>query len=110
MALFAKSSAKINRLIFFIYTLFPVAGVIIDYTFHGISLTYAGFTVSILVIYTSIYLTKQKQLDAQRNSLMLSQINPHFIYNTLSTIAAMCDTSPKQALSLSMIKPGIEDI
>jgi sensor histidine kinase YesM len=102
MALFAKSSAKINRLIFFIYTLFPVAGVIIDYTFHGISLTYAGFTVSILVIYTSIYLTKQKQLDAQRNSLMLSQINPHFIYNTLSTIAAMCDTSPKQAKYLTI--------
>ena len=102
MALLAKSSAKLNRLAFFIYTLFPVAGVIIDYTFHGISLTYVGFTVSILVIYTSIYLTKQKQLDAQRNALMLSQINPHFIYNTLSTIAAMCDTAPKQAKYLTI--------
>jgi sensor histidine kinase YesM len=53
-------------------------------------------------MYTSIYLTKQKQLDAQKNALMLSQINPHFVYNTLSTIAAMCDTSPKQAKYLTI--------
>ena len=102
LTFFAKSSAKINRVVFFVYTLFPVAGVIIDYVFHGISLTHAGFAVSILVIYTSIYLTRQKQLEAQRNALMLSQINPHFVYNTLSTIAAMCDTSPKQAKYLTI--------
>ena len=102
LTFFAKSSTKINRAVFFVYTLFPVAGVIIDYVFHGISLTYAGFAVSILVIYTSIYLTRQKQLEAQRNALMISQINPHFVYNTLSTIAAMCDTSPKQAKYLTI--------
>ncbi|MBQ9749225.1 MAG: histidine kinase [Clostridia bacterium] len=102
LTFFAKSSTKINRAVFFVYTLFPVAGVIIDYVFDGISLTYAGFAVSILVIYTSIYLTRQKQLEAQRNALMLSQINPHFVYNTLSTIAAMCDTSPKQAKYLTI--------
>jgi sensor histidine kinase YesM len=76
--------------------------VIGDYTFHGISLTYAGFTISILVIYTSIYLTRKKQLEAQKNALMLSQINPHFVYNTLSTIASMCDSSPKQAKYLTI--------
>lgn len=102
LTFFAKSSAKINRVAFFIYTLFPVAGVIVDYTVHGISLTYVGFTVSILVIYTSIYLTRNKQLEAQRNALMLSQINPHFVYNTLSTIASMCDSSPKQAKYLTV--------
>jgi sensor histidine kinase YesM len=102
LILFAKSSAKFNRVVFVLYTLFPVAGVIIDYIFHGISLTYVGFTTSILVIYTSIYLRRQKKLVAQKNALMLSQINPHFIYNTLSTIAAMCDTSPKQAKYLTI--------
>ena len=102
MALFAKSSAKVNRWAFLVYTFFPVAGVILDYTIHGISLTCVGFTVSILVIYTSIYLTRQKELEEQRNALMLSQINPHFIYNTLSTIAAMCDASPKQAKHLTI--------
>ena len=102
MAFLAKSSAKVNRFTFFVYTLFPVAGVIIDYTFHGISLTCVGFAISILVIYTNIYLTRQKQIQAQKNALMLSQINPHFVYNTLSTIASMCDISPKQAKNLTI--------
>jgi LytS/YehU family sensor histidine kinase len=41
-------------------------------------------------------------IERQKNALMLSQINPHFVYNTLSTIAAMCDTSPKQAKYLTI--------
>ena len=102
MALFAKSTVKTSRWAFVVYTMFPVASVIIDYVFHGISLTCAGFTVSILAIYASIYRTRQKELEMQKNALMLSQINPHFVYNTLSTIAAMCDVSPKQAKGLTI--------
>jgi LytS/YehU family sensor histidine kinase len=102
MAIFAKRSAKVSRVAFVMYTIFPVAGVILDYTVHGLSLTYVGLTVSILVIYTSIYLKKQKLIESQRNALMLSQINPHFIYNTLSTIASMCDVSPTQAKHLTI--------
>lgn len=102
MAAFAKSSTKINRFAFILYTVFPVAGIILDYAIHGLSLTYVGLTVCTLVIYTSIYLKKQKLIEAQQNALMLSQINPHFIYNTLSTIAAMCDVSPTQAKYLTI--------
>jgi sensor histidine kinase YesM len=102
MSLFAKRSAKLNRVVFIVYTMFPVAGVIVDYVFHGLSFTYAGLAVSILIIYTSIYLKAQKELEAQKNALMLSQINPHFVYNTLSTIASMCDISPKQAKYLTI--------
>ena len=102
MALFAKGSAKINRMAFLLYALFPAAGVIVDYTVHGLSMTYVGLAVSILIIYTSIYIKKQKLIEAQKNALMISQINPHFVYNTLSTIASMCDVSPKQAKNLTI--------
>lgn len=102
MSVFATRSAKTTRMVFVVYTLFPVAGITLDYIFHGISLTYVGLTVSTLTIYTSIYLQKQKMIDAQRNALMLSQINPHFVHNTLSTIAAMCDTSPQTAKALTI--------
>ena len=102
MALFATRSAKSSRVAFVSYTLFPIAGIIVDYSFHGISLTYVSIVISVLVIYTNIYLNRQRLIDAQRNALMISQINPHFTYNTLSTIAAMCDTSPKLAKSLTI--------
>lgn len=102
MALFAQRTTKVNRFIFIVYTIFPVAGFIIDHIIHGLSLSYIGLVVSVIIIYTSIYLQKQKLIDEQRNALMLSQINPHFMYNTLSTIAAMCDISPKQAKQLTI--------
>ncbi len=102
MAIFARSSTRVNRAVFVAYTAFPVAGMCLDYVIHGISLTYVGLTLSALVMYTSIYLKKKKLIEWQRSALMLSQINPHFIYNTLSTIAAMCDVSPSQAKHLTI--------
>ncbi len=102
MAAFAKNSTRVNRIAFVIYTLLPVVGIIIDYTVHGISLSYVCITLSLLVIYTSIYINKRKLVEAQKNALMLSQINPHFVYNTLSTIASMCDVSPSQAKNLTI--------
>jgi two-component sensor histidine kinase len=102
MAAFAKNSTRVNRIAFVIYTLLPVVGIIIDYTVHGISLSYVCITLSLLIIYTSIYINKRKLVEAQKNALMLSQINPHFVYNTLSTIASMCDVSPNQAKHLTI--------
>ena len=102
LILMAKTPDKITRFSFFVYTIFPIAGIIIDYTFSGISISYVGCAIGILVIYTSIYQKTKKKLEEQKNDLMLSQINPHFIYNTLSTIASMCDMSPKQAKYLTI--------
>lgn len=45
-----------------------------------------------------------KQLQAQeiellqgRISIMLTQIQPHFLYNALTAICGLCDTDPKEA-------------
>ena len=40
---------------------------------------------------------KDLKLREQRLSLMLSQIQPHFLYNTLNTITALCRVNPKLA-------------
>ena len=102
MSFLAKSTSSINRISFLLYTVFPAVGVVLDYTFHGISFASVGFVVTVVAIYTTIYMKRQEELEAQKNALMLSQINPHFVYNTLSTIAAMCDTSPRQAKNLTI--------
>ena len=102
MSFLAQRSTGGHSLTFLLYTSFPLAGVIVDYTHHGYSVTGAGFTISILIIYTSIYRRRRRELANKRNALMLSQINPHFIYNTFSTIAAMCDSSPAQAKHLTI--------
>ena len=97
-----RTSDKMIKRSFLIYIIFPIAGVLLDYFIHGLSLTYIGLVLSVLIIYANIYLQKQKMIERQKNALMLSQINPHFVYNTLSTIASMCDISPKQAKYLTL--------
>ncbi|MEG1947197.1 MAG: histidine kinase, partial [Lachnospiraceae bacterium] len=37
------------------------------------------------------------QLLQSRISIMLSQIQPHFLYNTLTAICGLCDENPKEA-------------
>lgn len=42
----------------------------------------------------------EKELAEQRIAIMLSQIQPHFIYNTLGTIGQFCMEEPKKAADL----------
>ncbi|WP_408071055.1 sensor histidine kinase [Butyrivibrio sp. JL13D10] len=39
--------------------------------------------------------------DEKRIEIMMSQIQPHFLFNTLSTIQALCLTDPKKAFALA---------
>jgi two-component sensor histidine kinase len=89
-----------TRLLYLLYPLFPIIGLMLDDIFPQLSFTYLGAMVSILIIYTNIYQEKRKTIANQRTALMISQINPHFMYNTLSTVASMCDSSPKEAKDL----------
>ena len=100
--IFTETADNMIKRLFIVYTIFPIVGVFLDYCIHGLSLTYIGLVLSVLIIYANIYLQKQKMIERQKNALMLSQINPHFVYNTLSTIASMCDISPKQAKYLTV--------
>lgn len=42
----------------------------------------------------------QEELENSRIAVMLSQIQPHFIYNTLGTIGEFCEEEPKKAADL----------
>lgn len=64
--------------------------------------TYAvAFLFYYLVIHVHIFQQvneeKEMKMREQRVSLMLSQIQPHFLYNTLNTITALCRANPKLA-------------
>lgn len=39
------------------------------------------------------------ELEQSRIMVMLSQIQPHFLYNSLTSVMDLCDTNPKQAKS-----------
>lgn len=43
---------------------------------------------------------QERQLTENRISSMVSQIKPHFIYNTLGSVAQLCEVQPKAAAEL----------
>jgi hypothetical protein len=64
--------------------------------------TYAVFFLFyylVIHVYISQQVNEEKEmkLREQKLSMMLSQIQPHFLYNTLNTITALCRVNPKLA-------------
>lgn len=86
------------------YEIFPIAAMIIQIFVYGITLLYLGTTIAILVIYLTMRIQlavkmKENELSVQKAnvSVMLSQIQPHFLYNSLATIKELVEINPKEA-------------
>ena len=58
---------------------------------------YLAVTLSLIVIYILFHGEITRQLADSRISIMLSQIQPHFMHNMLTTIMYMCRTEPEEA-------------
>lgn len=86
------------------YIALPLAAEAIQICNYGIALLNTGATLSILLIFVNIQSERElrmqrqeKQLAESRIDIMLSQIQPHFLYNTLTAIRRLCDVDPQQA-------------
>lgn len=71
---------------------------------YGVALTEQTLFLSLFLIYINVQKEEQIELEQKRTELtqaqmdiMLSQIQPHFVYNSLATISALCDFDPKLA-------------
>jgi len=60
-------------------------------------------------LFLSIYLDqeyalarKERELSESRTAMMLSQIQPHFLYNALTAITRLCDIDPEKAKKTTM--------
>ena len=92
--------------IFFLvcYIVLPMALNSFQVFHYGIALLNTGISISLLLIFINIQserelqLQKQeKQLAEMRIDMMLSQIQPHFLYNTLTAIRRLCAVDPQLA-------------
>lgn len=78
---------------------------------HDDSFLYAILTFDLLIMYASIQMERsisavkqemiiaeqKRELTETHTQIMVSQIQPHFIYNTLGTISALCEEDPIKA-------------
>lgn len=90
-------------LTFLSYPLFPVIAVLIQIQ-HPFELDYMNMAIalSLVIVYVSIYIERgrqlikrERELNESRVAIMLSQIQPHFLYNALTVIQDLChDKAP----------------
>ena len=107
---YRKALPERNVIVLILYSAIPLLSFAFVPLWDVVPLLTAS-TVSLLLYYTVIHLehgqrvaeqeaqlAKQElELASSRTAMMLTQIQPHFLYNTLTAIAQLCENDPKQA-------------
>lgn len=75
----------------------PILACVALVFYYGISFTNIAITISMIFMFVVAIVEQEKELAAARVDVMLSQIKPHFIYNTLTTIKYLCRHNPEMA-------------
>ncbi len=93
-----------NTVTFMTYVLIPALALIINAVVYYLMLAYAAMALALLVIFVNIQMRRARQLKEKELELMeskvavmLSQIQPHFLYNALYSISKLCDIDAKIA-------------
>lgn len=86
------------------YMVLPFVAMIFQIFYYGISLVNISISISMILLFINAMneqnlnlARKEKEAADLRILIMISQIAPHFIYNTLASIQQMCITDPEQA-------------
>ena len=110
-SLIIQNRKRINRLTFaslLSYMFLPFVAVIVQMFYYGISLVNIAISISMILMFVASMIEqnenlarKEKEAADLRISIMISQIAPHFIYNTLTSIKEMCSSEPEMAGELT---------
>lgn len=89
----------------------PLIAEIIQIMNYGIALMNTGSTFALFLIFINIQSERELLIQQQKNALMearmdmmMSQIQPHFLYNMLAVIRQLCDCHPGEA------KAAVQDL
>lgn len=89
---------------FAIYILLPMAALILQNFVYGVYLNLlASIVASIVMVVFMVsdqmekYVSKEAENAEMHQAIMLSQIQPHFLHNSLTAIAQLCEVDPKEA-------------
>ena len=104
ISVFNKKLNVREKIAFSSYCILPLIATILQNIFAGYAITYASIIVAVEILF--FFVNVQKNIDLlqeeEKNQeaqvkLMLSQIQPHFMYNSLSAISTLITTDPEKA-------------
>lgn len=93
-----------EKIAFGCYCFIPLIAIILQNFFKGYAIAYASIIVAIEILFFFVNVSKNVQLAQEKEKnkdaqirIMMSQIQPHFIYNSLSSISTLITIDPKKA-------------
>ena len=93
-----------EKISFGIYCVLPLFAIVLQNIFKGYAIAYASIIVAIEILFLflnvqkNIALSKEEEKNKEAQiKVMLSQIQPHFIYNSLSSISTLITIDPEKA-------------
>ena len=100
--IYGQNYRRQNRVSLYASMITVIAGIMMQEMIGGgIRTAYLAITLGMALLF--IHVTEFRQLESddalqeQRFRILMSQIKPHFLYNTLGAIQAMCYTEPEEA-------------
>lgn len=96
--------SKMIRTALISYIILPFLAAIILMFYYGISLINIAISISLVAMFVMSMVEQNQKLAKKEQealdlkiAILMSQIAPHFIYNTLSAIQALCEIDPMKA-------------
>ena len=93
-----------QKIAFSFYCLLPLVAIVLQNLLPGYAIAYLSIVISIEILFLFVNVRKNVELanEAKRSKeaeikLMMSQIQPHFIYNTLASISTLIKIDPDKA-------------
>lgn len=93
-----------ERIILLTYLLPPMIAAIVQARVPGMTMLSVATFLFVALLYTNYYVRKEAEIVSLERDLTKSdlktlqmQINPHFLFNTLHSVAGLCDTEPNTA-------------
>jgi len=104
-----KRLSRRNYWAFLIYLL-PMTVALLIHMFIFVALfVYISIAICALAMYSIIlsdqieqYTLQQREIAHQRSSIMVLQMRPHFIHNTMTTIYCLCNQDPQKARQVTL--------
>lgn len=85
------------------FCIFPLVALVLRFFWDGPQI-FLSISLSLIWIYVVTQKDQQQRLQEQEElvvqshiAILLSQIQPHFLYNALTVICGLCDENPKEA-------------
>ncbi len=98
-----------QKLAFALYLLIPMGCMLVQMLSYGLLMIVIGSCAAAFFMFLfhlrdqqDRYTAQQREIANQRNSILVLQMRPHFIYNTLMSIYSLCNLDPKKARQVTM--------